>query len=88
MELGGKDACIVLEDADLDLAAGNIVKGGFSYRCVNFIFVIKTEHASAFSLTIKLSELHCIRKSKRMYAFYEIDILVGFSNDIMTSWIA
>ena len=32
MELGGKDACIVLDDADLDLAAANIVKGGFSYR--------------------------------------------------------
>lgn len=32
MELGGKDACIVLEDADLDLVASNIVKGGFSYR--------------------------------------------------------
>ncbi|KAB5513846.1 hypothetical protein DKX38_027752 [Salix brachista] len=31
MELGGKDACIILEDADLDLAAANIVKGGFSY---------------------------------------------------------
>lgn len=40
MELGGKDACIVLEDADLDLVAANIVKGGFSYRynCIfNFI---------------------------------------------------
>ncbi|CAA2955991.1 NADP-dependent glyceraldehyde-3-phosphate dehydrogenase [Olea europaea subsp. europaea] len=36
MELSGKDACIILEDADLDLAASNIVKGGFSYsgqRC-------------------------------------------------------
>ncbi|KAK9149814.1 hypothetical protein Scep_008571 [Stephania cephalantha] len=36
MELGGKDACIVLEDADLDQVAPNIVKGGFSYsgqRC-------------------------------------------------------
>ena len=35
-ELGGKDACIVLPDADLDLAAKSIVKGGFSYsgqRC-------------------------------------------------------
>lgn len=32
MELGGKDACIVLEDADLDLAAANIIKGGLSYR--------------------------------------------------------
>jgi glyceraldehyde-3-phosphate dehydrogenase (NADP+) len=36
MELGGKDACIVLPDADLELAATSIVKGGFSYsgqRC-------------------------------------------------------
>jgi glyceraldehyde-3-phosphate dehydrogenase (NADP+) len=36
MELGGKDACIVLEDADLDLVAANIIKGGFSYRYENF----------------------------------------------------
>ncbi|NRZ80252.1 acyl-CoA reductase-like NAD-dependent aldehyde dehydrogenase [Clostridium beijerinckii] len=36
MELGGKDAAIVLEDADLELAANNIVAGGYSYsgqRC-------------------------------------------------------
>ena len=36
MELGGKDACIVCEDADLQVAAKNIIKGGFSYsgqRC-------------------------------------------------------
>ena len=36
MELGGKDAAIVLADADLDLAARHIVKGAFSYagqRC-------------------------------------------------------
>ncbi|WP_434290595.1 NADP-dependent glyceraldehyde-3-phosphate dehydrogenase [Clostridium botulinum] len=36
MELGGKDAAIVLEDADLELAASNIVSGGYSYsgqRC-------------------------------------------------------
>ena len=36
MELGGKDAAIVLEDADLDLAAKNIVDGAYSYsgqRC-------------------------------------------------------
>lgn len=28
MELGGKDACIVCHDADIDLAAKNIVKVG------------------------------------------------------------
>ena len=36
MELGGKDAAIVLPDADLDLAATNIVAGAYSYsgqRC-------------------------------------------------------
>ncbi len=36
MELGGKDAAIVLEDANLDKAADNIVAGAFSYsgqRC-------------------------------------------------------
>lgn len=36
MELGGKDAAIVLEDSDLDHAASNIVAGAFSYsgqRC-------------------------------------------------------
>ena len=36
LELGGKDAAIVLEDADLDLTARNIVAGAFDYsgqRC-------------------------------------------------------
>lgn len=36
MELGGKDAAIVLEDADLELTAKNIVLGAYSYsgqRC-------------------------------------------------------
>ncbi|KAL3838564.1 hypothetical protein ACJIZ3_023155 [Penstemon smallii] len=47
MELGGKDACIILEDSDLDLAASNIVKGGFSYsgqRCtaVKVVLVIES----------------------------------------------
>jgi acyl-CoA reductase-like NAD-dependent aldehyde dehydrogenase len=32
MELGGKDVCIVCPDADLDLAATSIVKGGLSYQ--------------------------------------------------------
>ncbi|MEM1485801.1 NADP-dependent glyceraldehyde-3-phosphate dehydrogenase [Oscillospiraceae bacterium PP1C4] len=36
LEMGGKDAAIVLPDADLDFAAENIVAGGYSYsgqRC-------------------------------------------------------
>nr|GMD27562.1 NADP-dependent glyceraldehyde-3-phosphate dehydrogenase [Ipomoea batatas] len=46
MELGGKDACIVLEDADIDLAAANVVKGGFSYsgqRCTAVKVVLVME---------------------------------------------
>jgi len=46
MELGGKDACIVLEDADLDLVAANIIKGGFSYsgqRCTAIKIVLVLE---------------------------------------------
>ena len=36
LELGGKDSAIILEDADLDLAAKNIVAGAYGYsgqRC-------------------------------------------------------
>ncbi|GAB4854681.1 hypothetical protein Ancab_023263 [Ancistrocladus abbreviatus] len=46
MELGGKDACIILEDADIDLAAANVVKGGFSYsgqRCTAVKVVLVME---------------------------------------------
>ncbi len=47
MELGGKDAAIVLSDADLDFAAKNIIAGAFSYsgqRCtaVKRILVLET----------------------------------------------
>jgi len=46
MELGGKDACIVLPDADLDLAAAAILKGGFSFsgqRCTAVKIVVAFE---------------------------------------------
>jgi len=48
MELGGKDACIVCEDADLALVAANIMKGGFSYsgqRCtaVKVVMVVESQ---------------------------------------------
>ncbi|MCT4543838.1 MAG: NADP-dependent glyceraldehyde-3-phosphate dehydrogenase [Vallitalea sp.] len=47
MELGGKDAAIVLEDAELDHAATNIVKGAFSYsgqRCTALKRVLVLEN--------------------------------------------
>jgi len=46
MELGGKDVCIVCEDADLDLAVRHIIKGGFSYsgqRCTAVKIVLIME---------------------------------------------
>lgn len=36
MELGGKDACVVCPDADLELAASSIVKGG-AYTLIRMI---------------------------------------------------
>ncbi|EFJ18626.1 hypothetical protein SELMODRAFT_112240 [Selaginella moellendorffii] len=46
MELGGKDAMIVLEDGDIELAATNIIKGGFSFsgqRCTAVKVVLVME---------------------------------------------
>ncbi len=58
MELGGKDAAIVLEDADLELAAGQIVSGAFSYsgqRCTAIKRVLVVERV-AQELTEKIKE--------------------------------
>lgn len=58
MELGGKDACLVLEDADLDLAAANVIKGGFSYsgqRCTAVKVVLVIESV-ADTLVAKINE--------------------------------
>nr|CAN63539.1 hypothetical protein VITISV_016625 [Vitis vinifera] len=63
MELGGKDACIILEDADLDLAASSIVKGGFSYsgqRCTAIKVVLVMESvadALVEKVNVKLAKL-------------------------------
>ncbi|MDF2886291.1 MAG: gapN [Lacrimispora sp.] len=46
LELGGKDAALVLEDADLEFAADNIVEGAFSYsgqRCTAVKRIITTD---------------------------------------------
>ena len=59
MELGGKDAAIVLEDADLDLAAKNIVAGAYSYsgqRCTAVKRVLVVE-SIADKLVNKIKEL-------------------------------
>lgn len=46
LELGGKDAAIVLEDADLEFAADNIVDGAYSYsgqRCTAVKRILATD---------------------------------------------
>ena len=58
MELGGKDAAIVLEDADLDKAASHIVSGAFSYsgqRCTAIKRVLVMNQV-ADALVAKLTE--------------------------------
>lgn len=49
MELGGKDAAIVLDDADMELTAKELVGGAFSYsgqRCTAMKRVLATEAAA------------------------------------------
>ncbi|MDP2949570.1 MAG: NADP-dependent glyceraldehyde-3-phosphate dehydrogenase [Chloroflexota bacterium] len=49
MELGGKDAAIVLNDADMELAAKEIVSGAFAYsgqRCTAMKRVLVTDDAA------------------------------------------
>ncbi len=58
MELGGKDAAIVLEDADLEMTASQIVAGAFSYsgqRCTAVKRIIVMESV-ADELVQKLEE--------------------------------
>ncbi|TFJ88382.1 hypothetical protein NSK_000731 [Nannochloropsis salina CCMP1776] len=60
MELGGKDACIVLPDADLELASTAIVKGGFSYsgqRCTAVKIVFATAEIADALLEKVLAKL-------------------------------
>ncbi|WP_174614643.1 NADP-dependent glyceraldehyde-3-phosphate dehydrogenase [Virgibacillus ihumii] len=58
LELGGKDPAIVLNDADLDKAAADIVSGGFSYsgqRCTA-IKRILAQDKTADALVAKIAE--------------------------------
>jgi len=58
MELGGKCACIVLADADIELAAKEIVKGAFTYagqRCDAISRVLVDESIALYEQEIELS---------------------------------
>ncbi|MFV0394661.1 MAG: NADP-dependent glyceraldehyde-3-phosphate dehydrogenase [Coprobacillaceae bacterium] len=63
MELGGKDAAIVLKDADLELTVNNIVSGAYSYsgqRCTavkRILVVEEVADALVEKLTSKIKEL-------------------------------
>lgn len=62
LELGGKDAAIVLEDADLELTANQIISGAFSYsgqRCTAIKRVLVMEEVAD-----KLTELLLKRMDK------------------------
>ena len=65
MELGGKDAAIVLEDADLEVAANQIVSGAFSYsgqRCTAIKRILvddKVADELVQKLKYRIEELRC-----------------------------
>ncbi|XP_002971252.2 NADP-dependent glyceraldehyde-3-phosphate dehydrogenase [Selaginella moellendorffii] len=57
MELGGKDAFIVLDDADLEAAATNVIKGGFAFsgqRCTA-VKVVLAQESIADTLVSKIN---------------------------------
>jgi len=61
LELGGKDAALVLEDADLDLAAEQIVGGAFSYagqRCtaIKRVLVHKNIHSELVKKIVEITK--------------------------------
>ena len=61
MELGGKDAAIVLEDADLELAAHNIVAGGYSYsgqRCTAVKRILVVEEVADRLIEKVIPKIH------------------------------
>lgn len=58
LEMGGKDPAIILDDADLELAANEIVKGGLSYngqRCtaIKRVFVTTQNHNKLVELVVE-----------------------------------
>ena len=59
LELGGKDAAIVLEDADLDLTAKNIVAGAFTFQ---FSFSSSTLFNGIINQTLNEVSCFCIDK--------------------------
>ena len=78
MELGGKDAAIVLDDADLDWAASNIVSGAFSYsgqRCTAVKRVLVDEKVGdtlVEKIKEKVDKLATVIESIFYKFFYEV----------------
>lgn len=64
MELGGKDAAIVLEDADLELTASNIVAGAYSYsgqRCTALKRILVMDSVADKLIKIVLEKMKDIK---------------------------
>ncbi|KAE8732561.1 NADP-dependent glyceraldehyde-3-phosphate dehydrogenase [Hibiscus syriacus] len=83
MELGGKDACIILEDADLDLAASNIVKGGFSYRCTAVKVVLVME--SVANALVEKKGLHFAKSTGERQPYMAI-VIRRIRPDMRIAW--
>ena len=64
LELGGKDAAIVLEDADLEFTADNIVDGAFSYsgqRCTAVKRILTTDKVADVLVSMLKSRIDKLR---------------------------
>lgn len=64
LELGGKDAAIVLADADLDFAAQNIISGAYSYagqRCTAVKRILATGAVADKLIPMLLQDIHKLK---------------------------
>lgn len=89
MELGGKDAAIVLEDADLDLAASQIIEGAYSYsgqRCTAIKRVIVLEQVADILVEKLNNNIRKLKIGNPLEEEYNCDI-VPLINDHVADFV-
>ena len=84
MELGGKDACLVLPDADVRLAASAVAKGGFSYsgqRCTAVKLVLAFAEVADELVELVSAKIEALRgptRGKRRHHRARVEAIGGF----------
>ncbi len=95
LEMGGKDCCLVLDDADLEACANDIIKGAFSYngqRCTAIKKVLVSQHNHDKLVKLLLTKIKHLKVGPAlddceitpMIDHKSINYLSGLVNDALT----